>query len=321
MNQSIREGRPEVMVAKAAGLILLFSLLLYIPILNIFALALVAVPVVMVTVRFGPEYGAAAALLAGLVLFFIFGPLAAVDLVLTMLLLGLSQGVATRSGFISFDVVFSGAFATMVALVLTALLVYSLTGQNVAKEQVETTKAFFKTQVEAAKVSGQNSQEMDEMLADFEKSLDDMVNYFPSIIFFTSWFTSTISYLLASKTLDRLGFLSPKRVRLKEMRIHPIFSWGFLIGLAAYLFSARFGAQAKVAQVAGLNMLIIFGSIFLLQGMGVVSYILNFRKLSGLFKAFFIIFSIFAQISFLGITWLGLFDTWFNYRKLSYDGP
>ncbi|MDI6800390.1 MAG: DUF2232 domain-containing protein [Actinomycetota bacterium] len=320
MSQSIRDGKAEVMTAKAAGLILLFSFLFfYVPIFSIFALGLCAVPTIVVSVRYGFGYGVLSALLAGGLIAVFIDPISAFTLVIMVVLLGVSQGMAIRNGSSSYGVVFSGIASVMAALVFIGLLFYALSGKNMVIEQVSMIKETIRAEVDSGFGSGLQAVGLEENLKIIDEAMDDVAELYPLGLFIVSWLVAGFSYYISAKVLGHLGFITPKKIRLKELRLHPIFSWGFLVGLAAYLFSSRFGAQAELISMIGLNLLFIFGMIFLLQGTAVIIYIISLRKFGPGLKIFMVTFSLFAQLVFWGITWLGLFDTWFNYRKLSYD--
>lgn len=99
----------------------------------------------------------------------------------------------------------------------------------------------------------------------------------------------------------------------REWDIHWLFSWGYVIGIAFQLFGNRLSQSLKIL---GLNALIFFGVVFTIQGLSVSAYYLNKWKVSRTGKIIGILSLVLLPPIIQILSWLGLFDVWFNYRKL-----
>ena len=67
----------------------------------------------------------------------------------------------------------------------------------------------------------------------------------------------------------------------------------------------------------GISFLMVFGTLYIIQGLAVVRFYTAKSKVGRVAQLMIMITAIFIQLVFQGISWLGLFDTWFDFRKLS----
>jgi hypothetical protein len=73
---------------------------------------------------------------------------------------------------------------------------------------------------------------------------------------------------------------------------------------------------AGAAKLFGINVLLISMTIYFFQGMGIVSFFFERKKVPRFFKI--LLYSLIAlqQLALLAVIGMGLFDMWFNFRKL-----
>jgi uncharacterized protein YybS (DUF2232 family) len=73
---------------------------------------------------------------------------------------------------------------------------------------------------------------------------------------------------------------------------------------------------AGATKLFGLNILLIAMTIYFFQGMGIVSFFFEKKKVPRFFKI--LLYSLIAlqQLALLAVIGMGLFDMWFNFRKL-----
>ena len=93
--------------------------------------------------------------------------------------------------------------------------------------------------------------------------------------------------------------------------------YGFILGLIGFLFNESFGVYGFYAFAAGLNLLLVFGALYLIQGISVVFFYLEKKTANTAIKIGVVFLAIFIQLFFQGISWLGVFDTWFDLRRLA----
>jgi uncharacterized protein YybS (DUF2232 family) len=73
---------------------------------------------------------------------------------------------------------------------------------------------------------------------------------------------------------------------------------------------------ASAAKLLGINILLIAMTIYFFQGMGIVSFFFEKKKVPRIFKI--LLYSLIAlqQLALIAVIGIGLFDMWFNFRKL-----
>jgi len=97
-------------------------------------------------------------------------------------------------------------------------------------------------------------------------------------------------------------------------------AYGFIFGLIGVLFGEYFGPYGFFAYAVGLNLLLVFGTLYLVQGLAVINFFMDQRSMNSLARGAVVLLAIFIQVLFQGISWLGVFDTWFDFRKLATSG-
>lgn len=112
-----------------------------------------------------------------------------------------------------------------------------------------------------------------------------------------------------------------KKIRpLSEWYIPWQFSYGFLAGLASKFYRSDWALSRQV-ELIGNNLLFIFSVIFFIQGLAVISHVIGRSKIKQPLRWLAYIFLIFLQYAVQFLTWLGLLDVWFDYRKRMDNKP
>jgi len=97
-------------------------------------------------------------------------------------------------------------------------------------------------------------------------------------------------------------------------------AYGFIFGLVGLLFSERFGIYSLHAYGVGLSLLLVFGVLYFVQGLSIIKFFVDKQGFGPIAKAGALIAGVVFQLVFQGLSWLGLFDTWFDFRKLASSG-
>lgn len=150
---------------------------------------------------------------------------------------------------------------------------------------------------------------MESMNEDAEAALREAPDYsgkiVPALLALESLAALALGWSLYHRlTPVRLG---PELGRLTDFRFNDQLIWGLAVGLTLCLLPA-FGE----GRIAGLNLLIFFGGLYLLRGLGVLSWIARGRY------AFMIVLTLIPQTCLLlgAIALaLGLGDTWLDLRR------
>jgi uncharacterized protein YybS (DUF2232 family) len=140
---------------------------------------------------------------------------------------------------------------------------------------------------------------------EFKQSLQTfqvmIVTLFPSIIISCYAVIMWVNLLIITRRF--------KVVSVKEWKSP---DWVVAFFILAGLFTLF---EQKLLQAIGLNLLVIVGQVYFLQGLAIVSVFMDERKWPGMIRwpiYILILIQIYMMIIVAGF---GLFDTWFDFRK------
>lgn len=104
--------------------------------------------------------------------------------------------------------------------------------------------------------------------------------------------------------------LGPPLAPLKDLRFHDAFVWGLIAGLLVLVVP-----MPGVAQTFGINLLVFFGALYVLRGLGVLFWFLApSRWMMVLWTIVFLMFwSVIAAVALA----IGVGDTWLDWRRRS----
>jgi uncharacterized protein YybS (DUF2232 family) len=68
-------------------------------------------------------------------------------------------------------------------------------------------------------------------------------------------------------------------------------------------------------RAVGQNVLLLVSLIYLVQGLGIMAFYLNRTSMPPMFRSLAYIFLLIQPILLLGVTAVGLFDLWFDFRR------
>lgn len=96
---------------------------------------------------------------------------------------------------------------------------------------------------------------------------------------------------------------------LREFRFNDQLVWGLVVGIALFLLP-----RLDALDPAGLNLVLFFGALYLLRGLGVLAW---FLPLSGFGAALAVMFALLVwPVVTAASVGLGLGDTWFDWRRV-----
>ncbi len=311
-NPRQRANAPVVDIARYTlqSLALAVASLLLIPFYGI-ALAVLPVPALLATAKHNARAGVVVAVAAAVpVAVLAASPDLGAMVVIVTLSLGVGQALLTRSGVRASRLLLL-CVGVFVGLGLGSIALAFATKAITLAELNRTSAAL---QLELARYAGTSTKQAAQAAREFQQLY---VYVLPGGIASMSMGCGLLCFLLSQLSLRRSGLPNAPIPPFREWQLPWYMAWGFLIGLAATVGYGFFdGGQGRVALYVGLNLLVVFGSIYMVQGLAVAYWYFERFKLVGPIKAIFTALAIFAQLLFLVLTWVGLFDTWFNYRKL-----
>lgn len=241
-------------------------------------------------------------LYTGAFIFIIYGPLS----------IGLAYLIKKRKS--SQDILSICTIISLISYLVAIRLVGKVSGINFAHQLDETFKQSLKMQIDVIKDMGLSNYEMYKVEGILKNAFDYMLLIVPSIVIAFSLFTSYLNYLISSSILRRLGYREMSTPKFSHFRLPGNIILGtFVIFLGSYLIK-KF--KISYYETIFINVTVLSALIFFLQGLAVISYLLNKMKLSRIPKIIImVVITIFIPLSgFISI--LGLLDAIINFRKI-----
>lgn len=140
---------------------------------------------------------------------------------------------------------------------------------------------------------------------------------FPAIFIISIIVFITSNYFLARYILGSLGYGNTP-VLSNYWRLPDAFIWVFIVASFFIFLGKAFDIGAIFR--AGLNFMILVVTTYLLQGLVLVNFFLNKWKWPLILRVFLYIILLFQPIFLMLIAMLGIFDVWFNFRRLEVKG-
>lgn len=150
---------------------------------------------------------------------------------------------------------------------------------------------------------------------DINMIVDSVIKIIPSMIILVFILISTANYFVGGSIIKKLykeeDVYEPE---FKNIVVPGDPFFGFLTSYILYfvLISTKIAQQDILIS----NIIVVFMMIFLLQGIGVTSYLLEKFKVSNIIKYIIIIVSVLMSNIFIMISVLGFLDSFMNFRKI-----
>ncbi len=133
---------------------------------------------------------------------------------------------------------------------------------------------------------------------------------YPSIMFLGCGVTVWLNVLLCHHLFQRSLDLTQESSDLHTWSSPEVLIWPYIgAGFSLFLFSG-------VIKLISINLFIVLCGIYAFQGFNILSFYLNKYRIQNLLKGLIYFFVFFQQICWILLLIAGLFDQWFNFRRL-----
>lgn len=293
---------------------LIFGASIYLPIIGFFASLFIPLPIVFYRLKLGRSNGSIIPVATFMIMVVLLGGMSP-DMIffVGLLILGFTLGESIESNVsIERTVLYPCAlvlFAGIVGLIfytnISGTGLVALTTQYVAKN-LEMTMDLY----ENMGIPEENIHMISSSLKTIEYVL---VRIIPSLAASLCLLVAWISILLARPLLKSKNLFFPDFGSLNLWQAPEFLVWG-VIGCGSVLLLPQ-----KIPGILGLNLLIILMTIYFFQGISIVSFYFEKKRLPKILS--FFLYSIMAlqQILLLLVIGLGFFDIWLNFRKLNQE--
>lgn len=216
--------------------------------------------------------------------------------------------------------------ASVLALIILGSLYVVISGsQGAFKKEfisaVETQKIKWDESLKETMGTGDKDRfELMAMLDQPEFLYDEMLKQSPGFIvsslIFIVWlnvflilrYANRMSYQMS--VYDEKGNLGTTEKLLFNFRVPDFLVWPTIIVLALSLFRDQVG---ETMYVIGSNCVVVFGVLFFFQGISLYNQFLDYIKMRGFWKTFFLMFTILGAFQFVAL--MGLMDNFFNLKS------
>ncbi|MBE9503641.1 MAG: DUF2232 domain-containing protein [Proteobacteria bacterium] len=146
-------------------------------------------------------------------------------------------------------------------------------------------------------------------LKDLAPAIGDVLSQlYPSLLVVAVLITLWLNVMVLSRIFLRMGLDAPFR-NLSSWKAPEPLVW------AVVLSGISFFVDVPTLKVIGMNLLVVLFTIYFFQGMAIISFYFNKKKVAGLLKGFLYVLIVWYLGALVAL--VGLFDTWADFRKLS----
>ena len=173
---------------------------------------------------------------------------------------------------------------------------------------------YISIQTEALREIGLTNHKILEVVNNLESRYNELIMLIPSLISIFSMFIAYINYFFTGVVLRKMGYELIKRPRFSRFRLPN----NFLLGVGVMLLSGFVfnWLDFQYSQSLLLNIIFLAGSMFIIQGLSVLDFLLIKMNIKLVFRVILIALNlIFLPMGSI-IIFVGLLDSVFDMRKL-----
>jgi uncharacterized protein YybS (DUF2232 family) len=293
----------------AALTVTLFAAAGYVPVVGILVSLLAPTPLLLVILRHGLKKALLALGLSSLSLAFLFGSFASLLFVAEYGVMAITMGETVRRRWSVERTLAAATIAPLVAsgIVMGVLLAAADPDLNSLWQQFQENlhQALHSYVAEADKAVEGDLQAYIQEVVGFAAHL------VPALFIISTAVGAVLNYGAVRALWRRMGGppLFPD-VSLAQWKAPEPCVWVLIVGGILYLM------PILRLQIAGLNVLLLAGLVYLIQGLGIVVFYLQKASVPPLFRSLAYAVLVLQPVLLLGVAAFGLFDLWFDFRRL-----
>lgn len=297
----MRSIRPTVEGAFLAALtVILYLASIYIPILGVFVSFLCPLPVMFLVIRWGARVGILASFVASALVFTLAGLMQAVTCLVGFSLLGIAMGVTVRRKYALPEILILNTGVSLLSKLALVGIALVVAGKNPLVENIRLLEETLK-----------RTPWIPQNLPGTEGLLELVQLIMPALLLVASLFDTGCNFLLGRWIGKRLGLSFPEIPPFSEWRLPRSVFWVFVLGWVFVLF----GGPSVLGKI-GINLQIVTQLLFLFQGLSLVYYFLGRHIRSKAVRVGILAFLMFQPLLSSLLSWLGVFDVFFDFRRL-----
>jgi uncharacterized protein YybS (DUF2232 family) len=290
---------------------LIFAVSILIPVVGFFCSLFIPLPTLYYRIKLGRTTSVVIPLFAFIIMVVVMGSFS-VDVIFLaeLLLIGFILGELLASRFSIDKTVLYACSAALISGIVS-LLVYSIASGN---DLISMLSEYVAQNIELSLLLYQSLGMSEENLRLIQDSLDKiqyiLVSIIPGLTITSTLLVVWINILLSKVVLKgRLPF-HPDYEKLTQWQAPDYLVWA-LIGCGLLML-----LPASATRMIGLNVLLILITIYFFQGMAIVSFYFEKKQVPRFFRILLYTLIALQQLALIAVIGIGLFDMWFNFRKL-----
>jgi uncharacterized protein YybS (DUF2232 family) len=291
--------------------LIIFTIAVFMPVVGFFFSIFIPLPVLFYRAKLGRRHGLIVPLVAVAVMGLVLGGLTT-DIVFFAGLMFLGFAISEmfeRKLSVEMTVVYACGIvlgAGLIGILLYSVFantgIYSLVSAYVATN--------LKLSLQLYKSIGIPQKTIDTISGSLDQIQYVLVRLLPSLVAASTLFVAWTNLIAARPLMERRGLDVPDFGRLNRWRAPEPLIWGVIAcGLILLM-------PATGIRLLGVNGLLILLTIYFMQGIAVVSFYFDKKKLPRVIRVVLYMMIAFQQLLLLVIISIGLFDMWINFRKL-----
>lgn len=286
----------------------------YLPVVGMFIEFFCPLPIVVLTVRRGLKFGAAAVVVSFLMLLMFMGPILAVRITMMFGLSGLMLGYCLQRGLSAIKCLIPTVIVAFAAQIVSVLMLTIVLGIDVVGQDVELLRESFNESFQIYESLGVDPATIEQTKLAVEPLIQLIAALTPVFLFLTALLNVIVSYLISKIIFRKLN------MKFAES-LPPFAQWRFPI---AFLYLAAFSALGlywgETRQIAPLYFISINGIFFagligFIQGLSLLSFVADKYNISKFVRRIVVVILILNLMLLQIVAFTGLFDMIFDYRK------
>ncbi|MGD8701692.1 MAG: YybS family protein [Desulfosarcina sp.] len=306
-----QSGLPKDIAIGVMATLVIFSAAVFMPVVGFVFSLFIPLPVLFYRAKLGRRHGLIVPLVAISVMSLVFG--------------GFTMDIVFFSGLMLLGFVLSEMFEKELSVEMTVLatcsivlgtgligiLFYSLV---IGKGLHALVSAYVATNLELSLAMYEGIGIPQETIDAISRSLDQiqyvLVRIMPSLAAASTLFVAWTNLIAARPIMLRRGLFIPDYGRLNHWRAPEPLVWG-VIGCGLIMLFPAAGIR-----LIGVNGLLVLLTIYFIQGIAIVSFYFEKKRLPRTIRVILYTMIAFQQLLLLIIICIGLFDMWINFRKI-----
>ena len=309
MGGSLSGTRVGVQVLALAALtVILFAAAGYVQVLGILVSLLAPTPTLLATLRYGLAGGLLVLGPSTLSLALLFGNLQSIIFLAEYGVMALVLAEAIRRQWsVERTILASTALPAVASGAVIALLVSSVDlNLDAVKQHVQEDLSQALRQL-----SSEGGGLSDEALQAYvQETFGTVVRLLPALLVLSTAAGALLNYGVARIVWRRLASQPPlPAIKLAQWKAPEVCVW--------VLIASGIGSFVPLPgmQIVGLNVLLLVGLVYLIQGLGVMVFYMNRAAVPPILRSLAYIFLVIQPLFLLGMAAFGLFDLWFDFRR------